>query len=270
MPCETLNQKTVYHSVTLEHVYMMPHGDEILERSSQGGREIFRMSTSMGRNDKSDTIVIISPHGLRLSGSIAVINTEYLHADLLLKTLRIRRKYRTDRGMAGAILKADDLTQEAIFVTSSGPKSAFPLDFGSVIPLYFFGKKEVVAIGQPRIWNHGRLISFGRNLARVAMESRRKVSILISADQAHTHSASGPYGYSADSEKYENMVEQCITASDLSPLVTIKREIVENAKPDSYWNMIILKGIMDETGLKPVLDYHYVEDYFGMMLAHLS
>ena len=97
----------------------------------------------------------------------------------------------------------------------------------------------------------------------------RKVTIIISADQAHTHALDGVYGFAPEAKPYENLIEKCVVASDMTPLLELNRDFIEKAKPDSYWNMIILKGIMGHTGMKTVLDYHYVEHYFGMLLAHL-
>ena len=204
--------------MTLEHVYVIPHGDEIIDRPNQESRELYNLISRIGADDKSETLVILSPHGLRLGSSIGVLNTEYLKADLTLKTCRIRRLYRNDRVLAASIIESDNIAQEVAFITSSGPKSVFPLDFGSIIPLYFFNKKELVAIGQPRIWNSTALVDFGTGLARAAQNSERRVSIIVSADQAHTHSPVGPYGFAEESAKYEEMIEKCIRKSDLSEL----------------------------------------------------
>lgn len=223
-----------------------------------------------GEADRSDTLVVVSPHGLRLSNSIGVISTEYLNASLSLRTRRIRRKYRTDRKLASEIVGRSAAAQSVSFIVSSGPSSIFPLDFGTVIPLHFFGRRDIVSIGQPRIWDHRMLADFGKTLAEAAMDSEDRVSIIISADQAHTHSSVGPYGYAEESAGYEDTIEQCMRKSDMGPLLEMTEDYVDKAKPDSYWNMIILHGLMERTGLRTHLDYHYVEKYFGMLAAHLE
>lgn len=255
--------------MTLENVYVVPHGDEIIDHPNRESIELWEKIRKVTAGDASDSIVIISPHGLKLSGSIGVINTQYLNGSLNLKTRRIRKKYATDRVLAKAIVNSSKLTQEVSFVTNSGPLSVFPLDFGSVIPLSFFGKKGLVAIGQPRIWDLDALLNFGKTLAGVAENYEKRVTVIISADQAHTHAPDGIYGYAPEAKPYEELVEKCIGESDLSPLLDLKQEFVDKAKPDSFWNMVILKGIMDHTGKRSVLDYHYIEHYFGMLLAHL-
>lgn len=255
--------------MTIGKVYVIPHGDEIFDQPNQESLELFHKIREITSGDDSETVLVISPHGLRLSKSIGILNTEYLVADLQLKTKKLTGEYKTDRGLVKEILDKSDVSQEVSFITSSGPLSRFTLDFGSVIPLQFFSQKNLVAIGQPRIWNRELLEDFGHTLSRVVQRSRKKVSIIISADQAHTHDPVGPYGYSEKSAEYEGMIENCFRNSDFSPLTDLSEDFVDKAKPDSYWNMLILKGLMDETGLRSVLDYHYVEIYFGMLLGHL-
>ncbi len=255
--------------MTLENVYIIPHGDEIIDHPNRESIELSEKIKEITAKDQSETLLILSPHGLRLSRSIGVINTENLAADFQLKTRRLVGEYKTDRTLARAILESSNATQEVSFVTSSGPLSRFIMDFGTVIPLQFFSQKKLVSIGQPRIFDTEMLQDFGKTLARVVQGTHSRISIIISADQAHTHDKSGPYGYSDKSAVYENLIEKCVSDSDFTPLLDLSEEFIDAAKPDSYWNMLILKGIMEETGLKSVLDYHYIEIYFGMLLGHL-
>lgn len=255
--------------MTLNRVYLVPHGDEIIDLPNKNSEQLNRHIRKTVSSDSSETIVVLSPHGISLSGSFGVLNTQHVRADLKLKTKRIRAGYTTDRALSEEIIDKVPGTQGISYATYSGPKSVLPLDFGSVIPLYFFEQRSIVAIGQPRIWDLELLQQFGKKLVDIVEASDRKVSIVISADQAHTHSANGPYGYSEDSAKYEALIEECVVNSDFSPLLRLRKDFITRAKPDSYWNMLVLKGIMEQTGLKTTLDYHYIEEYFGMLLAHL-
>lgn len=256
--------------MTLNKVYLIPHGDEIIDLPNGNSRSMNEHISRVTSGDLSDTVLVLSPHGLSLSRSFGIISTQFIRADLQLNSRRIRKLYLTDREMVKRITSAFSESQEVSFSTSSGPKSVLPLDFGSVIPLSFFHQKNIVAIGQPRIWNRDVLQDFGRHLVNIAEESEKTVSIIISADQAHTHAPSGPYGFAEESAVYEQLVETCISRSDLSPLVDLKEDFIMKAKPDSYWNLLVLKGIMEATGKRSVLDFHYIEEYFGMMLAHLE
>lgn len=269
-------QKLIFHAarysitLTLNKVYLIPHGDEIIDLPNENSRKMNKEISRVTSRDSSDTILIMSPHGLTLSKSFGIINTQSIRADLRLKRKRIRKLYHTDRELVKAIITASKESQEVSFSTSTGPKSVLPLDFGSVIPLDFFPQRDIVAIGQPRIWDRDLLQDYGRLLVRIAENSEKRVSIIISADQAHTHASTGPYGFAEESASYEKLVEECVLKSDLSPLIPLKEDFIMKAKPDSYWNLLVLKGIMEETGMKSVLDFHYIEEYFGMLLAHLE
>ena len=255
--------------MSLNRVYIIPHGDEILDLPNRESVEMHDAIKKVTAGDDSGTVVIISPHGLKLGNHVSVLNTEFFSGYYRLKTMSIRKRYLNNRLLASAIVKSSDLAEEASFVTSSGPLSRFPLDFGTLIPLQFFRQKKIVVMGQPRIWELEKLTEFGKKLARVCMNQEEKISIIISADQAHCHSPDGPYGFAEESVAYEKIIEECTMKSDFSMLYSIKKEFVNKAKPDSYWNMLIFDGIMKESEMRSLMDFHYVQYYFGMMLAHL-
>ena len=255
--------------MSLNRVYIIPHGDEILDLPNRESMEMHDAIEKVTAGDDSGTVVIISPHGLKLGNHVSVLSTEFFSGYYRLKTMNIRKKYLNNRILASAIVKSSDLAEEASFVTSSGPLSRFPLDFGTLIPLQFFRQKKIVVMGQPRIWELEKLTEFGKKLARVCMNQEEKISIIISADQAHCHSPDGPYGFAEESVAYEKIIEECTMKSDFGMLYSIKKEFVNKAKPDSYWNMLIFDGIMKESEMRSLMDFHYVQYYFGMMLAHL-
>jgi len=253
--------------MVLKNVYIIPHGDEIITQPNPESAHMNRKIKEIARDDTSDTIVIISPHSIRLSKMIGVVNTEYLRGRLRLTGKNIFQVFKTDRELNSLILKNIDETEEVLYITGEGKSSVFPLDFGSIIPLHFFGKRKISLIGQSRLRERDRLIDFGRKLFRTTMEYGGNVSIILSADQAHTHSISGPYGYSSYSKYYDDLVVKSIKENNFSKLVDLDEHIIEEAKPDSYWNILTFYGIIDEGKLKPEFKYYYVERYFGMMLA---
>ena len=255
--------------MTLSGIYVIPHGDEIISGKDSEASTLNSLISGLASVDISETIVIISPHGLRVSESVAVINTEWLHGDMVISGRRLRRRYRVNRELADEIANVmQGFTRSATFITASGPKSVFPLDFGSLIPLSFFSPEKVVAIGQPRISHRGKLVEFGEALGRVTDNYHGNVSVILSADQAHTHASDGPYGYSDKAGVYEASVMKALSENDFSSLMEMSDSLIEEAKPDSFWNMLILKGLVESTARKMQYDFGYVEHYFGMMLAH--
>jgi aromatic ring-opening dioxygenase LigB subunit len=255
--------------MSLNKVYIFPHGDEIIDLPDDHAEQMNHVIRNLVEKDDSDVLVIISPHGLTLGQKLAVINTEFFYANTELKNKTLKFKATNERNLTEEIIeKESQLCQEVRFSTYSGELSAFPLDFGSAIPLYFFKQRSIVVMGQPRIDDRASLENFGKTLYNLSKKYPKKVSIIISADQAHTHSSLGPYGYSERAIQYEEILKEAIGKNDLSVISTMDSNLIKEAKPDSYWNMLILKGIMESSGLRMKIDYHYVAVYFGMLLAH--
>ena len=223
--------------MVLQDIYLLPHGDEIIDIPDSESAEMKSAISNVVRKNRSEVLVIASPHGVRLSKNIAVVNTERFEGKFKLETVELSRKLFNERSLAESILfNAKDEAEEVGFVTTGGEKSVFPLDFGTLIPLSFFPDKPIVYLGQSRIEDRGKLRSFGVNLYDAINRYEKSVSLIVSADQAHTHSSSGPYGYSEDAEKYESIVLQCIESNEYSPLLDISEQLIANARPDSYWN----------------------------------
>ncbi|MEM0158542.1 MAG: hypothetical protein QW812_03430 [Thermoplasmataceae archaeon] len=214
-----------------------------------------------------DVIAIMSPHGLRLKRHLPVINTENLEGRLTIGSETLSGAFKTERELAKLVAESNPIFEEVGFATSSGFLSTFPLDFGTIIPLSFTAHRNLVCIGQSRLESRASLIEAGRSFAEVASHYNKRVLVIVSADQAHTHSASGPYGYSPMAEKYENAIEAMVRRGDLAGIEDIDDSIIEQAKPDSYWGLLFLKGVISRLGLQLKLKYHYIEGYFGMLAA---
>ena len=253
--------------MTLENVYVIPHGDEIISRPNRESSIMHDRIIGLIKDDASDSIAIISPHSLRLKHHIPLINTEHLGGRYRIGNKLLKRTFESDSLLNQRIISSCKNVEEVNFVTSSGPLSVFPLDFGALIPLSFFRKRKISLLGQWRDGPRDDLVSFGRELYHSVEMMPYKITVIFSADQAHTHNAAGPYGYSSNASHYDKMVIDAISTGNFIDLKGINDEIIETAKPDSYWNMLSFYGFTDEAGRKTSFEYYYVQDYFGMLLA---
>ncbi|SMD30699.1 DODA-type extradiol aromatic ring-opening family dioxygenase [Picrophilus oshimae] len=249
----------------IERIYVIPHGDEIIDMPDKESAEMNKKIREVSKNDKSDVKLIISPHGLRLENGTVIPMDSYYYGYYKTKTRTFRSKFRNDLELASLIYKNTSyITSPGYYITSSGEHSIFPLDFGSIIPLSFFKKGDIISIGQPRINCRQKLIEFGNDLYKTLEPYNKKVSVIISADQSHTHS-NGIYGYSDLSNVYDNKIISWIKNNDDS-IKDLDDNIIERAKPDSYWNMLILYGMI-KNRYRLIFKYYYVMDYFSMLLA---
>jgi aromatic ring-opening dioxygenase LigB subunit len=109
---------------------------------------------------------------------------------------------------------------------------------------------------------------FGRMIAEQSEANRRKrVVFVASADQAHAHKKTGPYGFNRQAKEYDKLVLSALNRNRIRAVMTFKPSLVKAAKPDSLWQMIVLAGIADKIRLKAEMVSYDVPTYFGMICA---
>jgi len=260
-----------------------PHGSEAIPELAGDKLDAFgetrRGMEYLAKQIKSHrprTIVIATPHGLRLDHTIGVVTTEYSEGSLKEKGKTIKARFKCDRQLARKILqearKAWLPTVGANYGTDKGSASCMQMDWGTLIPLWFFGaqgkdKPSIVIVTPSREIPLVQLVDFGKTIAEVAESSQRKVAFVASADQGHAHDEKGPYGFHPASKKYDELVINAIKENKLAQLLTLDQKFVEDAKPDSLWQMAILAGILERVRMKARFVSYQAPTYFGLLCA---
>lgn len=250
--------------VVITTLCVAPHGDELLSDDQKYSR-LRRILNSCGSSNTS-TYFIVSPHWLRIRSSISISWSE--------RVCSKDKCYAVDRELAERLYlkcagKGLPLSL-ANFGTDSGEASVLPLDWGSEIPLSFFPSARFVVIATPaRDLNRRTLVSFGEAIAE-ELETNGEVGIIISADEAHAHSASGPYGYDPRADEFDGMVTKMMENGDLEPLIDMDQGLIDAAKPDSYWQLLIMLGILHRVHFKPVETSYQLAGYFGMLASRYA
>jgi aromatic ring-opening dioxygenase LigB subunit len=98
-------------------------------------------------------------------------------------------------------------------------------------------------------------------------EREKRIAFVASADQAHAHKHSGPYGFSNQAKNYDRMVLDALMSNRMNAVMTFKQPLLEAAKPDSLWQMAILAGITEKIKLRAEIVSYDVPTYFGMICA---
>jgi len=262
-----------------------PHGTEIIPRLAGKHLEAFaetrrgmeRLAQAMDKHEPS-TIVIATPHGLRLDRTIGVVTTEYSGGHLKAHGRTVSARFRCDRQLAQEILREASRARLPVMGvnhgTSEGPNSCMPMDWGTLIPLWFFGtstkrknKRRIVIVTPSREISLAQLVSFGKAIAKAAVTSPSKFAFVASADQGHAHDKKGPYGFSPASKQYDKLVVHAVRHNTLTQLLKLDQRFVEDAKPDSLWQIAILIGILEHTPLKARFISYQAPTYYGMLCA---
>ena len=272
--------------MTLVYSCIAPHGGEIIPQlasklmlarfeETRKGMGIIAQSILRAR---PHTIVIASPHNLRLVGKIAVVMTESSTGELEgsnHKTVSLTAK--CDRPLAQKLLHESEKEKLPVvgvnYGTASGPASDIRMDWGTLVPLWFVlnqqrSKSKIAIVTPSREIPIKQNFLFGRLIGRLLERDKtRRYVFVASADQAHAHSRSGPYGFSPAASEYDKVVQSLIRRNELKRIMRLDPAFVERAKPDSLWQMTLLAGVTDVVPSDSELISYQVPTYYGMACA---
>jgi len=263
-----------------------PHGAEtipelagdMLEAFAETRKSMEKLARTI-KKQKINTIILATPHGLRLDAAIGVVTSEYTSGTLEANGKQVKLQCECDRKLAKRILENAKKSKLPIvganYGANEGPNSCMPMDWGTLIPLWFFieqnpSKPRVVVVTPSREIPLSDLVKFGRIIAETTETSREKIAFVASADQGHAHKADGPYGFHASSAKFDEMVKQAVVENDWKRLLNLPKQFIEDAKPDSLWQIAILQGVLERVQMKSHFLSYQAPTYFGMLCAAYS
>ncbi|PVU76906.1 extradiol dioxygenase [Sulfolobus islandicus] len=256
----------------ISFILVAPHGDEIIDPKDEKSSLLNKAMREAASLVKADKYIVITPHNIRIDDHMAVILTQYAEG----KRGKIKRKYLCDRGLAYEIYeraKGSGLPVVGVnFGALEGKESKIALDWGSSIPLYFLKRRRIVLLTPARGVKREILRKFGVVIGEVLRDHRKRVGVIVSADHAHTHDPKGPYGYSEYAGVYDSTIVDIFKSERFEDLMKIDDKVISEAKPDSYWQLLIMLGILESSYNKysvKLMEYQ-VPSYFGMMVALLS
>jgi len=271
----------------LSYACIAPHGGEVIRQLATGSAVGRFQKTRSGmlklakeiRQAKPDTIVIATPHNLRLWGKIGVVISE--NSSGTLQGSRgskrsVHLKVKCDREFARELLARTARKRLPVvganYGSAEGATSNLPMDWGTLVPLWFNtkGRKndpKVVIVTPSREIPLSQNYEFGRAIAELAEKGSKRYVFIASADQAHAHKKSGPYGFSVKAAEYDRIVMNAIEMGRLEFIMKLRTKLVEDAKPDSLWQMTMLAGALSRVKMQGQLYSYQVPTYYGMLCA---
>ncbi|NJE84408.1 extradiol dioxygenase [Thermococcus sp. CX2] len=259
----------------LAGIAMMPHGNDVLAPKDEETKRLAELLRGIGKEFSGlDAYVLVTPHNLRMSDHIGVVFAEHLISWLGFDGVELPGEYETDRELAGRIYtnakNAKIPVVDINFGALSGEYSRFPLSWGELIPLHFLEKRPLVVVTPARKVPRETLIRFGEILAKTLEGYYKKVGLIISADHGHAHDPNGPYGYAPESKEYDELVMELINENRLEGLLNLSEEFIERAKPDSYWQLLIMHGALRVIPMELKASAYACPSYFGMAVAYYT
>jgi len=225
-----------------------PHGEVDLDpRLREAMEELGRRFAAAA----PDVAVVVTPHNVHVDRHFAVVTAGQVG------------EWETDRATAGALLGCG-LPIVGVSYGGNDPATAeHPLDWGTEIPLGFLRAERVVVVSPARDRPLEEHLRLGEAIA--ALPGR--VALIASADHGHAHDPDGPYGFHAAAAEYDARLREILAAPplDFLPLA----ELVEDAKADSLWQLLVLQGAVGAAARVDVLAYA-APTYYGMLVAEIA
>ena len=224
-----------------------PHGElDEVPALREAMEELGRRFDASG----AETAIVVTPHNVHVEGHFAVVTAGRVG------------EWQTDRETAAELLRADLPILGVSYGGNMVEQAEMPLDWGSEVPLAFMRAKQVVVVAPARDLSLDGHIRLGEAIERLP----GRHALIASADHGHTHAADGPYGYHSASVDYDELLQR-ILASDRLDFRSLAG-LVDDAKADSLWQLLILQGAVGETARADVLAY-VAQSYFGMLVAEI-
>ncbi|HII68170.1 MULTISPECIES: dioxygenase [Thermococcus] len=250
---------------------IMSHGNPVLKPEDEETRKLAEALKEIGREfSKAEAYVIISPHNVRMSEAIGVIMVENLISWLGFDGVHLPGEYKTEKELAKEIYQRAKVKGLPVvdinFASLGGEYSRFPLTWGELIPLHFLEKRPIVLLTPARKVSRDTLVKFGEVIGEVLEEYDKKVTFVASADHAHAH-GNGPYGHAPEAKEYDELIMRIIKENRLEKLLEISDELINKALPDSYWQLLVLYGVLKRAPMKLKLSAYVCPTYFGMGAA---
>jgi aromatic ring-opening dioxygenase LigB subunit len=239
-PAESIVEEVMRMAIVFACI--APHGAGIIPELAGDSLEAFvptrksmKTLANWMQKQQAETIIIASPHNVRLEAAIGVVTTEFTEGTLKANSKQIRLRCTCDRQLAKEVLRnAKRLMLPVVGInygTNEGPASCMPMDWGTFIPLWFFAGKDqdklkVIVVTPSREIPLHHLVDFGQAIAEAAEVSGRRTAFVASADQGHAHMANGPYGFHSASAEFDEMVKHAVSENDIKPLLNLPPQFV--------------------------------------------
>jgi aromatic ring-opening dioxygenase LigB subunit len=234
--------------MSLVFACIAPHGDVDLAPELRPAME------ELGRRCAAaapEVAVVVSPHSVHVEGHFAVVTAGQVG------------EWETDGALAAALLEAPLPILGVSYGGNDAATAEFPLDWGTEIPLEFLRPPRVVVVAPARDRPLEEHLRLGEEIARLP----GRVALVASADNGHAHDPDGPYGFDPAAAEYDARLQE-ILASDRLDFLPLA-ELVEPAKADSLWQLVVLQGAVGESARADVLAYA-TPTYYGMLVADVE
>jgi aromatic ring-opening dioxygenase LigB subunit len=218
-----------------------PHGEV------EDTPELLAAMQELGRRHDGRTTIVVTPHNVHVDGHFAVSVSARVGEHEVNRALAVE--------IVAAIREAGLPVVGVSYGGNDPAQAELPLDWGTEVPLRYVGAPAIVVVAPARDRPLEEHVRVGQALAAF------DVALIASADHGHAHDASGPYGLDPAAAEYDRLFQELLPSGDFRPLAGL----VEAAKADSLWQLLVLQGAIGHRRLE--LLAYAAPTYYGMAVA---
>ena len=255
-----------------------PPGEQPAVRTTEAMRELAARFAAA----RPASLVVLTPHGVHVEGAMAAVTAGRMAGspdDAFQSGLGAGAGLRLDCQMDGDLTRA--LVREVrgagvpIVGVSYGAndpgQATMPMDWAVLVPLWFLGARDEVppltaVLSPARDLSAPQHLAAGRAIRRAIDATERRVAVVASADHGHAHRLDGPYGFHPAAAAYDEQVVSLVREQRLHEVGELDPQLVEDARADSWWQMLLLDGVLGDGWRAELLSYE-APTYFGMLCA---
>ncbi|MHB8611046.1 MAG: DODA-type extradiol aromatic ring-opening family dioxygenase [Candidatus Dormibacteraceae bacterium] len=259
-----------------------PHGGLAIAEACSPDERSLALLTQAGMEElgqlfaeaRPEAVIVATPHNIQIANALGVVIAGRVAGHLAGAPPSVALDVPSATDLAWLVLEAlitAGVPSTGVSFGSNDPESAVaPMDWGVLIPLWFMGGRHdppvpLVVVTPARDLSAEDHIAAGQAIAEAAAKSGRRVAFIASADHGHAHVEGGPYGYHPSAAQYDALVCELVDTGRLAQLSDFPPQLVEDAKADSWWQMLMLHGATQ--GWQGRLISYEAPTYFGMLTA---
>lgn len=261
----------------LLQAYLVPHPPVVVpavgrgrEHEAQPTLDAFKKMATEVAELKPDRVVVLTPHGCRHDGVVAVSRGATLSGHLEnFGAFNTARTFENDEPAVEAFLA--ETQKLGLPVRGTNPIGG--LDHGAFVPLHFLqeagGNFKVMHLvtGMPMMPGEEAI---GQALRRVLDRLDGDWVLIISGDLSHRLSASGPYGYAERGMTFEKEMERVIASGHLEDLDVFDGRWCDDAGQCGVGPLRIARGILGMDHLQTEILSHEWPFGVGYMVARFK
>ncbi len=227
---------------------------------------------------KPKRIIIVGPHGVVFSDAMSAYYKKNLKANFNNFSVRnINMEFKGDVQFIDklsilankhdtTIAKIDDSLADHFNVSIN-------LDHGISVPLHFINQEyqdfEIVAITYGLL-PVSELYRFGMTIRECIESSEKPTVFLASGDLSHCLSNSGPYSYSPNGKKFDDMLIKSLKENKPYDFLTYSNKEKDLAQTCAYQSLCIMYGLFEKSFYKSEVFNYEAPFGVGYLLASLT